>query len=63
MISNIMRQTMQNVNNSGDFDPEDYKLMGFDKNNCQDYKSALKKEYKKLGGKIKYRPFGRRKNF
>ena len=60
---NIMRQAMQKVNNSGNFDPEDYKLMGSNKNNCQDYKTALRKEYKRLGGKVKYRPFGRRKRF
>lgn len=58
-----MRQAMQNVNNSGDFDPTDYKLMGSGKNNCQDYAKALKKEYRKLGGKVKFRPLGRRKQF
>jgi len=62
----IMRQAIENVKKSGKFDPEDYSLLGngkTEKNNCQDYKTALKKEYKKLGGKIKYRPFGRRKKF
>jgi RHS repeat-associated protein len=60
----IMRRAIENVNNSGQFAPEDYSLMGTGrpkKNNCQDYKTALKEEYKRLGGEIKYRPFGRRK--
>ena len=55
-----MRNAIRNVGNSGNFDPVDYALFG---NNCQDYKTALKKEYKRLGGKIRYRPFGRRKRF
>ena len=57
----IMRQAMKNVKNSGKFKPADYKLMGKGNNNCQDYATALRKEYKRLGGKVKYRPFGRRK--
>ncbi|MHC5119237.1 MAG: RHS repeat-associated core domain-containing protein [Planctomycetota bacterium] len=40
----IMRQVMENVKNSGKFKPEDYKLMGRGKNNCQDYATALRKE-------------------
>jgi hypothetical protein len=58
-----MRQAIQNVNNSGEFDPDDYKLIGSGKNNCQDYATALRKEYKRLGGKVKYRPFKRRQRF
>ncbi len=59
----IMRQAIQNINISGQFDPQNYKLAGRGKNNCQDYASALRKEYKRLGGTVKYRPFGRTKNF
>jgi hypothetical protein len=58
---NIMRQAANNVGNSGNFDPEDYTLLGG--NNCQDYGRALHKEYKNLGGKVKFKPFGRRKTF
>ena len=63
---NLMKQAINNVGLSGNFNPEDYQLTGIgprNQNNCQDYKTALKKEYKKLGGKVKYRPFNRRKNF
>ncbi|WP_321372504.1 RHS repeat-associated core domain-containing protein [uncultured Desulfuromusa sp.] len=56
----IIRKAAQNVNNTGQFDPADYVLWS---NNCQDYSSALRDEYKKLGGKVKYRPFGRRNAF
>lgn len=57
----IMRQAIKNVNSSGRFDPED-KLIGKGKNNCQDYVTELVKEYKRLGGKVKYEPNGRTKN-
>ena len=58
-----MRQAMQNVNKSGDFDPKAYKLIGKGKNNCQNYATALRKEYKRLGGKKKYRPFKKQSKF
>ncbi len=57
---NLMRQAINNVASSGNFSPTDYSLFG---NNCQDYVSALRKEYDRLGGKQKYRPFKRRMNF
>jgi RHS repeat-associated protein len=59
----IMRQAINNVNTSGNFDPQDYKLGGRGQNNCQDYATALRKEYEKLGGKVKYRPFKRTSKF
>lgn len=52
----IIRQAQKNVDATGDFDEEDYGYF----NNCQDYVSALRKEYKKLGGEIDYDPFDRR---
>ena len=50
----IMRQAVENVNSSGDFEPENYNMPGMGKNkkNCQDYCDALRKEYKRLGGKV-----------
>ncbi len=50
----LMRQAQKNVDASGNFTPEKYRLFC---NNCQSYSSALEKEYKRLGGKVKFRPF------
>lgn len=50
---NIMRRAIKNVTSAGNFDPQDYSFL---RNNCQDYASALRREYKRLGGKVKFRP-------
>ena len=52
----IMRQAQKNVDASGRFKDEDFSLF----HNCQDYADALRKEYKKLGGKVKFRPSDRK---
>ncbi len=51
----IMRQAQYNVDNSNEFRDDNFGLF----HNCQDYCTALRKEYKRLGGKVKYRPFNR----
>ena len=50
----IMRQAVENVNNSGKFSPENYSviLKSKKKHNCQDYCTAIRREYKRLGGKV-----------
>jgi RHS repeat-associated protein len=50
-----MRKAQKCVDDSGEFNVEEFDY-GIIMNNCQDYVSALRKAYFKLGGKIKWEP-------
>ena len=49
----IMRQTIGNIEATYRFSGNNYSAFG---NNCQDFVDAIKKEYKNLGGEVKFRP-------
>jgi RHS repeat-associated protein len=53
----IMRKAEKKVIKSGKFSDDKFGFF----HNCQDYASALRREYRRLGGKIKLRPFKRRR--
>jgi len=51
----LMSKAEENVKKSGEFDAEDYSLLGIGskpKNNCQDFADALRNEYNNLYNKL-----------